>query len=342
MIGSPVAHVTVLVYGLYSVRYMAKTGWRGFSEGGPSWAVDLTLPAVDVATLTAPLGMHGSIMPAALLGGFLLSIGRVRPPPQRDGQVFSETEQVQRWALGTLSMMLEVLTIPLMFGVLTSPQAPLYYWTAGMFTSLGLSRVGELELEGLRRRQDPSILTGEAQALLQRAAERVAEGAHEEALSFLKQARVLAPSNRSVHMACGDVLASLGNDVEAAAHYRRALQAQGRRRIPAADDVLSQRARFGLAMILSKDAASREEALELLERAAAPSGEGGGEGGREGGRGGGGEEYKPIAVRALLSIAALSEGPRKRAALARAVAIDPSIETRLRKARRKGAGGGTR
>jgi len=56
IIVSPVINISVLIYGLYSVRYMSRMEWHGFATGGPSWALDLTLPAVDWITLTTPLG----------------------------------------------------------------------------------------------------------------------------------------------------------------------------------------------------------------------------------------------------------------------------------------------
>ena len=56
IIASPVINISVLIYGLYSVRYMSRMEWPGFESGGPSWALDLTLPAVDWMTLTTPLG----------------------------------------------------------------------------------------------------------------------------------------------------------------------------------------------------------------------------------------------------------------------------------------------
>ena len=43
MVVAPLAQVSVLVYGLYSVRYMAKSGYEGLASGGPSWAVGIDL-----------------------------------------------------------------------------------------------------------------------------------------------------------------------------------------------------------------------------------------------------------------------------------------------------------
>ena len=339
MIAAPVAQVSVLVYGLYSVRYMAKEGWGGLDAGGPFWAVDLTLPAVDVATMTAPLGMQGIVMPAALLGGFMMSIQKLRPGDKRDGEVAlgrpTEREQVQRWAMGNLSMALEVLTIPLMVGVLTSPQAPLYYWTASMFTSLGMGAA----IDRRRRRGAGAeaglggVLSKEAVSLLQQAAARVSTGDYDEALGYLKQARILAPRNASVHMAFGDVLSSLpGRDEVAAMHYRQVLEmARGERegedverggeRDGVSSEALSQRAEFALGMLLSREDGTKREGLKLLERAASRVDDG--------------DMFRPMAVRSLLAIAALGEDDgRRREALALARSADAGVAARLKETKR--------
>lgn len=338
MVAAPMAQVSVLVYGLYSVRYMAKEGWRGLDAGGPFWAVDLTLPAVDLATMTAPLGMQGIVMPAALLGGFMMTIQKLHPGKKRGGdggeggerreyahEGLTEREQVQRWAMGNFATALEVMTIPLIFGVMTSPQAPLYYWTASMFTSLGMGA----EVDRRRRAGTGAVhgvmLSKEAVALLQQAAAQVTEGKYDAALGYLKQARMLAPGNASVHMAFGDVLSSLpGRDGAAATHYRQVLdlaRGSGGERDRGVDDgseVLLQRAEFALGMLLSRDDGTKREALELLEHAASKFGRG--------------DTFNPVAVRSLLAIAALSEDAgRRREALALATSADAEVAGRLQK-----------
>ncbi len=292
----------------------------------------MTLPAVDVATATAPLGLVGAVLPAALLGGFLVSISRVRPPVgDLKNSELGDSELVRRWALGHLAMGLEVLTIPLMFGVLTSPQAVLYYWTSSMWAGLGASKLLERQMTAEPRR----VLTPEAQGLLQRAATKVAAGSHEEALGYLKQARIVAPRHPSVHMALGDVLASLpGKNSAAATAYRNAIaEAQRSGRLHVADyAALSQRATFALGMLLArlsgdddeKHDKHKEEALKLLERAAARVNDG--------------DAFKAVAVRALLAIAAISDDEgRRREALAAAKSADADVEARLSRTKAKKA-----
>ena len=288
----------------------------------------MTLPAVDVATATAPLGVVGAVLPAALLGGFLVSISKVRPPVgDLKNSELGDSELVRRWALGHLAMGLEVLTIPLMFGVLTSPQAVLYYWTSSMWAGLGASKLLERQMTAEPRR----VLTPEAQGLLQRAATKVAAGSHEEALGYLKQARIVAPRHPSVHMALGDVLASLpGKNSAAATAYRNAI-AEASGSLHVADyAALSQRATFALGMLLArlsgdddeKHDKHKEEALKLLERAAARVNDG--------------DAFKAVAVRALLAIAAISDDEgRRREALAAAKSADAAVEARLSRTKAK-------
>ena len=364
MVAAPVAQVSVLVYGLYSVRYMAKEGWRGLDVGGPFWAIDLTLPAVDVATMSAPLGMQGIVMPAALLGGFMVSIQKLRSGRKRvadggegtgtgergeqrgergerggererrgergggatsahEGLTGREREEVQRWAMGNLATALEVMTIPLMFGVLTSPQAPLYYWTASVITSLGMGAEMDRRRRAKADAAQGGVLSKEAVALLQQAASRVSKGDYGEALGYLKQARVLAPRNASVHMALGDVLSSLsGREGAAAMHYRQVVDmykgSDGDRVADAGSDVLLQRAQFALGMLLSRDDGTKPEGLQLLEQAASKVARG--------------APFKTVAVRSLLAIAALSENAgRRREALALATSADAEVAGRLKK-----------
>ncbi len=364
MVAAPVAQVSVLVYGLYSVRYMAKEGWRGLDVGGPFWAVDLTLPAVDVATMSAPLGMQGIVMPAALLGGFMVSIQKLRSGRKKvadggegtgtgergeqrgergerggererrgergggatsahEGLTGREREEVQRWAMGNLATALEVMTIPLMFGVLTSPQAPLYYWTASVITSLGMGAEMDRRRRAKADAAQGGVLSKEAVALLQQAASRVSKGDYGEALGYLKQARVLAPRNASVHMALGDVLSSLsGREGAAAMHYRQVVDmykgSDGDRVADAGSDVLLQRAQFALGMLLSRDDGTKPEGLQLLEQAASKVARG--------------APFKTVAVRSLLAIAALSENAgRRREALALATSADAEVAGRLKK-----------
>lgn len=56
VLASPLAQLPVFITAMATVRTMSLDGWPGFSEGGAAWFQDLTLPALDLANLTAPLG----------------------------------------------------------------------------------------------------------------------------------------------------------------------------------------------------------------------------------------------------------------------------------------------
>ncbi len=56
VLASPLAQLPVFVTAMAAVRTMSLDGWPGFSEGGAAWFQDLTLPAVDLGSLVAPMG----------------------------------------------------------------------------------------------------------------------------------------------------------------------------------------------------------------------------------------------------------------------------------------------
>ena len=50
------AQFPVFLTSMWSIRLMSLSGWEGFSTGGLAWFHDLTLPAMDLAAFTAPMG----------------------------------------------------------------------------------------------------------------------------------------------------------------------------------------------------------------------------------------------------------------------------------------------
>lgn len=294
MVLSPVAQISVLVYGLYSVRSMATHGWPGFESGGPWWAVDLTLPAVDWITMSAPLGSAGIIMPGLLMTALHLSIRNIRPKRKKDN--VSEQVQIREWALSNLAMVLELCTIPVAIGVLSMPQATLYYWTTGMYSSL--------VFQALSKRRMSEKLSPEAESLLRQAAQWVSEHSPEKADSLLRQALVLHPQNRSIHIALGQVSSSLQAWKDAEYHYD--IVAEGHHK-----DLLEQQALFGCAMALLQVKGRRDDAIEKLKRAAAYAD----------------ERFKPLAVRSLVALAMLTKSP---VYARKALAMDPSCSSSVK------------
>lgn len=56
IIGSPMVQLPVFITAMWSIRTMALSSWPGFDTGGVAWFKDLNLPALDLTTLTAPMG----------------------------------------------------------------------------------------------------------------------------------------------------------------------------------------------------------------------------------------------------------------------------------------------
>ena len=57
IIGSPLVQLPLFITSMAAIRGMAVQGWPGFSSGGVAWFPNLTLPAMDLTSLTAPMGM---------------------------------------------------------------------------------------------------------------------------------------------------------------------------------------------------------------------------------------------------------------------------------------------
>lgn len=318
MVASPVIQASVLVYGLYSVRYMAHREWAGFDTGGPSWAIDLTLPAIDWMTTTTPLGVTGIVMPALLMLGLHASLWRMQPPKvDPSAPPLSEGEQIRRWALSKFGLALEILTIPVLFGVLAAPQAPLYYWTTSIYTSLALQHLWPPHQASTTRlsAQHDGDLSPEAKTLLKKAASYVADGSPKQALPALAQVLLLHPNHPSPLLALAQVSASQQDWTLAKQYYQKAANATQDR------PILQQRAVFGLGIALTKlgevDAALVELQRAVSLHSAAKNAETS-------------KALEPIAVRALVSMATLHhshyhETDRAIDLLTQASQLDPRI-----------------
>ena len=59
VLASPLAQLPVFMTAMAAIRTMSLNSWPGFSSGGTAWFTDLTLPAMDLANMVAPLGEGG-------------------------------------------------------------------------------------------------------------------------------------------------------------------------------------------------------------------------------------------------------------------------------------------
>lgn len=80
----------VFVTALMAIRRMSNASWPGFSTEGALWFPDLSLPALDLANLTAPIGSVGAVLPAAialaLFQNLSISFGNSGDAPQQPGE----------------------------------------------------------------------------------------------------------------------------------------------------------------------------------------------------------------------------------------------------------------
>lgn len=56
ILGAPLLQLPVFITAMASIRTMSLQKWPGFESGGAAWFPDLTLPALDFASMTAPMG----------------------------------------------------------------------------------------------------------------------------------------------------------------------------------------------------------------------------------------------------------------------------------------------
>lgn len=68
------AQVPVFISAVWAVRHMAVTNWPGFDTGGTLWFGDLTLRALDLGSLQAPMGPVGVLLPGTVVLLMLITI----------------------------------------------------------------------------------------------------------------------------------------------------------------------------------------------------------------------------------------------------------------------------
>ena len=72
----------VFITSVWAIRRMSLSGWPGLSDGGALWFPDLTLPALDLASMTAPLGPAGIVLPVAVAAAMFTNVGLAFGPLQ--------------------------------------------------------------------------------------------------------------------------------------------------------------------------------------------------------------------------------------------------------------------
>ncbi|KAL6770326.1 OXA1 [Auxenochlorella protothecoides x Auxenochlorella symbiontica] len=135
VLGAPLLQVPFFVAGMATARGLAATHWPGLEVGGLAWFTDLTLPALELGSVAAPMGSLGLVLPAAII----LSISSVldaalRVPGGEAGQG-DDRAALARFALPYVRLAIDIGLVPLFIIALQVPQAALCYW----LTSSGIT-----------------------------------------------------------------------------------------------------------------------------------------------------------------------------------------------------------
>ena len=95
--------VPIFATAVIAIRRMAFSGWPGFAEGGALWFPNLCAPALDWATMSAPLGAAGLGLPLIIFGASFantqLTFGPLQSSSQAVGDMTSSCEQPSNFLL---------------------------------------------------------------------------------------------------------------------------------------------------------------------------------------------------------------------------------------------------
>ena len=128
LIGGPLIQLPTFVLAVMSVRRLVAddaVAAKGLETGGILWFSDLTQVAVHVDTATAPMGVHGAILPVAVAGALFANINNA----------WGGAAEKSKPALA-IKLVMEWLTVPTLLIGLTLPQAVHVYWLPASLTAL--------------------------------------------------------------------------------------------------------------------------------------------------------------------------------------------------------------
>jgi YidC/Oxa1 family membrane protein insertase len=129
IIAAPLAQIPVFVTALLAVRRLALAPGSPLHAGGAAWAADLTLPALDAASWTAPMGAAGAALPAAatllMFANIQAAFGAGFGSGSSDG---SSAAPPPTRLMGNYKLALEWLLLPTLLAGLSLPHAVFAYW----------------------------------------------------------------------------------------------------------------------------------------------------------------------------------------------------------------------
>ncbi|GMH34191.1 hypothetical protein BSKO_02025 [Bryopsis sp. KO-2023] len=134
IVASPLIQIPVFISSVMAVRRMSLSDWPGFSTEGALWFTDLTQHAADWATMTAPMGISGGVLPLAVTVSYLASI----EVAFKGGRIGANTKDpVAAMAVRVLKIVLEWISIPVLVISFQLPQGTLLYWLTNSLYSIG-------------------------------------------------------------------------------------------------------------------------------------------------------------------------------------------------------------
>lgn len=123
---------------------MCVSDWPGFSTGGIGWFPDLTQVALDLSSMTAPMGPQGVILPLVIAVSMYVNIENAfsLPPRNTKGLPKHEVshncssnagntaaiESTSAWLVEKIKLLLEWAVVPLFVTSLQLPHGTLCYW----------------------------------------------------------------------------------------------------------------------------------------------------------------------------------------------------------------------
>jgi len=131
LVVGPAVQIPIFVCAVVAVRRLtAQGGMNGIDAGGMLWFQDLTQPAVDLATMTAPMGPYGGILPVLTAAALFANINLN----------FAAAAQQSR-GMTIVKLVLEWMTLPMLIIGMQLPQAVHCYWLTSSAYALAQNRV---------------------------------------------------------------------------------------------------------------------------------------------------------------------------------------------------------
>ncbi|KAL4523864.1 hypothetical protein Ndes2526B_g08095 [Nannochloris sp. 'desiccata'] len=144
IIGSPLLQLPVFITAMASIRSMALQRWPGFNTGGTAWFLDLTAPALDVATLSTPMGIAGVVLPLTVAVAMYANIDAAFGATERTATATATNSGVNKkkspsvmvYVMGKVRLALEWAVIPLFITSLQLPHGAVCYWMTSSLYAL--------------------------------------------------------------------------------------------------------------------------------------------------------------------------------------------------------------